>query len=115
MTPHHALAAAAAILAACATGGPARPSPEGPDDGALGAFEAEIRAMADEARTLSGRNPAAACPRICGLAEAICLVTDKICAIAVRHPDRPDMAGKCDAARRTCAASRKDCADTCPR
>jgi hypothetical protein len=95
------------LLVACASAGP-RPAAEESSSDRANARADEQRAEELE-RTLSGLSAAEVppdCPRVCGLVEQICELSQRICGISGRHPDDPDLAARCAAGEQRCRRSR---------
>lgn len=87
-----------------------------PQDEELAALENAIQRHAAELEATLAAAPAPDCPRLCELQGNICRLAEKICEIAARHSHRPDLAGRCENARKSCdsARSRLIAACACP-
>ncbi len=95
----------AAILLSCSS---LRQAPQVP----LAADQEERRAVAEwqEARgELAELRPAGDCGEVCRLGALICRASDRICAIAGRHPGEASYAGACSTSRTDCEEGRGQC------
>jgi hypothetical protein len=102
------------LLLACASAPPRPAAEESSSDRAIARAE-EQRAEEME-RTLSALSAGEAlpdCPRLCGLVEQICELSQRICAISGRHRDDPDLATRCAAGEQRCRRSRERVPPAC--
>ncbi len=117
MTLRNRIAAVVAttVMAACAREAPEAP-PTADDERELSRLESQLTSLAEAipASATAGLPPEA-CRKLSETAEAICGVSDKICAIAGRHADRADMAQRCTKAQATCRQARDACSSQCPK
>ena len=91
------------LLVACASAGPRPAAEESSSD------RADEQRAEELERTLSGLSAAEVppdCPRVCGLVEQICELSQRICGISARHRDDPDLAARCVAGEQRCRRSR---------
>ena len=109
------------LLASCVACATSRPPPP---DAALESSKSRDRAAASELEergqelehTLSslaveGKTPD--CKLICDLAENICELRGRICAISERHAGDDDLAARCTGATQRCRRSRERVPSTC--
>jgi outer membrane murein-binding lipoprotein Lpp len=84
-----------------------------PQDEELAAMENALHRHAAEFEAALGAVQAPDCARLCELQRNICRLAEKICEIAARNPDRPDLAARCQNAQQSCDSARSRLITTC--
>jgi hypothetical protein len=110
------IAATLLVTAACASA--IRPaqvqrSASAEERAAARAHEQRVDELEQALAALSLAEKQPDCPRTCELVEQICDLSRRICLIARRHGDDPDLAGRCAAAEQRCRGSRDRVPPSC--
>jgi hypothetical protein len=88
-----------------------------PDDEDLATVRSQDRRAAELEQGLSVLTSGATppdCVQICDLVEQICDLSRRICLIAARHPEDPELSGRCSAGEQRCRRSRDRVPSGCP-
>ena len=76
----------------------------GSDDDQIAAYEARLEEL--RARGSTGE---ASCSDQCSLSRQTCRVSEDLCNVVSRHPDRTDLPRRCAQARESCAGTTDNC------
>ena len=82
----------------------------GSDEDQLTSQEARLEELRARAST-----PGASCADQCSLAPRVCEVSEDLCAVVARHPERADLPPRCSRAREACAERTDTCSRCGPR